>query len=68
VNKALLEYEIKRNGFTIGSFCETLGMSRSAFYRKCNGISEFGLDEIKAIKSLLRLSSLEPIFFAEQVS
>ena len=68
VDKTLLEYEIKRNGYGIGEFCEMLGMSRSAFYRKCNGVTEFTLQDIKAIKKLLNLQSVEPIFFADEVS
>lgn len=68
VNKALLEYEIKKNGFTIAEFCEKIGISKSAYYRKCNGSSEFGVTEIRAIMKLLNLQSAEAIFFADEVS
>ena len=43
-------------------------MSRSAFYRKCNGISEFTQGEIQHIVDILDLESPMGIFFAEKVS
>ena len=42
-----LEYEMKRRGVTVENLCENIGMSRSAFYRKCRGTSEFTLTEIQ---------------------
>ena len=64
MNRALLEYEIRKNGYTIERFCEMIGLSRSAFYRKCNGQTEFNVSEIKSIAAILHLKSVEPIFFA----
>ena len=64
VNKALLEYEMKQNGKTISNMCEMLNISRSAFYRKCNGISEFTQSEIQRIVDYLNLESPVDIFFA----
>ena len=64
MNKALLEYHMKRNGKSIFNMCEILKISRSAFYRKCNGISEFTQSEIKKIVEYLNLSSPMDIFFA----
>jgi ACT domain-containing protein len=68
MNKALLEYEMKRHKVSIAAMCEKLGMSRSAFYRKCNGISEFTQSEIQLIVDLLDLESPMGIFFESKVS
>lgn len=68
MDKAKLEYEMTKNGITKGDMCARLGISRSAFYRKCNGISEFTLGEIQAIVELLNLDSPVGIFFAPKVS
>lgn len=48
--------------------CKRTGISRSAFYRKCNGISEFTLSEISDIMGILNLKSAEDIFFSKKVS
>lgn len=63
-----LEYEMKSRGVTIEKLCEDLHISRSAFYRKCRGISEFSLSEIQAIIDYLGLKSPMGIFFKEEVS
>ncbi len=68
MNAALLEYELKRRGMKKEELCEALGMSRSAFYRKMNGISEFTLSEIQNIVNTLDLESPVPIFFSDEVS
>ena len=68
MNKALLEYEMKKNNLTAEDMCEKIKMSRSTFYRKCNGISEFTLVEIKKIVAILHLESPMAIFFADEVS
>lgn len=65
MNKALLEYEMKRNGFTASKLCSEIGISLSAFYKKCNGKSEFKQGEIAKIVSLLKLESPVDIFFAK---
>ena len=64
MNKALLEYKMKENGRSIVDMCEMLGISRSAFYRKCNGKSEFTQSEIQKIVVYLKLESPMEIFFA----
>jgi DNA-binding NtrC family response regulator len=64
VNTALLEYKMKENGKSISDMCEMLGISRSAFYRKCNGKSEFTQSEIQKIVDYLNLDSPVEIFFA----
>lgn len=68
MDKVLLEYEMKKKGVSVDQLCKRLGISRSAFYRKCNGVSEFTLSEIKKIVEILHLESPMAIFFAEMVS
>lgn len=63
MNKALLEYTMKINGKSIPDMCSALGISRSAFYRKCNGKSEFTHSEIQKIVDYLNLNSPVDIFF-----
>lgn len=65
MNTALLEYKMKENGKSIADMCEMLGISRSAFYRKCNGKSEFTQSEIQKIVIYLKLDSPVEIFFAQ---
>ena len=64
MNKALLEYKMKEKGTSISDMCSVLNISRSAFYRKCNGTSEFTLSEIQKITAFLNLDSPVEIFFA----
>lgn len=68
MDKALLEYEMKKKGVSIADMCAKLGCSRSAFYRKCNGISEFTQSEIQTIVDYLELDSPVGIFFTNKVS
>ena len=68
MNKALLEYEMKKKKVSISDMCEKLGISRSAFYRKCNGLSEFTQGEIQKIVDLLNLETPMGIFFEAKVS
>ncbi len=63
-----LEYEMKSRGITIEKMCEDLKISRSAFYRKCRGVSEFTQGEIQNIVDYLGLESPMGIFFANKVS
>jgi ACT domain-containing protein len=68
MDKALLEYEMKKRGVSIADMCAKLSCSRSAFYRKCNGISEFTQSEIQIIVDYLGLESPMGIFFSPKVS
>ena len=68
MNKYKLEYEMKTRGVTIEKLCKDIDISRSAFYRKCNGISEFTQGEIQKIIKYLGLTSPMGIFFEEEVS
>ena len=65
MNTPLLEYKMKENGKSILDMCKMLGISRSAFYRKCNGKSEFTQSEIQKIVVYLKLDSPVEIFFAQ---
>ena len=68
MDKNLLFYEMKKSGVSIKDMCEKLDISRSAFYRKCNSISEFTQREIQTIVDVLELESPVGIFFTEKVS
>ena len=68
MNKALLEYEMKKRNISIDSLCEKIGISKTSFYRKTNGKSEFTLGEIQEIVKLLKLESPMEIFFAKEVT
>lgn len=65
MNKALLEYKMSEKGKSIADMCTMLNISRSAFYRKCNGKSEFTRSEIIKIVDFLKLESPVEIFFAD---
>ena len=68
MDKYKLAYEMKRKGVSTDMMCHALGISRSALYRKTNGISEFTLSEIQKIVDILDLDSPVGVFFAEKVS
>lgn len=65
--KRLLE-EMKKKNITIKMMYQELNMSRTAFYRKCHGKSEFTQSEIQHIVEFLKLDSPMGIFFTEKVS
>lgn len=68
MDKYRLEYERKKQGLTIDALCADIKMSKSAYYRKLNGHSEFTKSEIEAICDTLKLKSPMGIFFTETVS
>lgn len=68
MNKARLEYEMNLRHISKSDMYAMLGISRSAFYRKCNGESEFTQSEIQKIVDFLNLDSPMGIFFTEKVS
>lgn len=68
MDKLRLEYEMKSRGITVDRLCESVGISRSAYYRKVSGKSEFTQGEIQGIVDLLGLPSPMGVFFAEKVS
>ena len=63
-----LEYEMKNQGMSAEELCQAIGISKSAYYRKLKGKSEFTLGEITKIIDTLHLDSPVGIFFAEKVS
>lgn len=68
LDKYKLEYEMRSRGITNERLCRDLNMSRSAFYRKCNGLSQFTQSEIQRIVDYIGLDSPMGIFFTEKVS
>ena len=68
MNKELLLEKMQARGISIKEMYTKLRISRSAFYRKCNGLSEFTLDEMKKIMALLGEDDPREIFFNLKVS
>lgn len=63
-----LEYEMKKKGYNAERLCHEIGISKSAYYRKMKGTSEFTQGEIQKIVDVLELNSPMGIFFSEKVS
>ena len=63
MDKFKLEYEMKSRGITVEKMCSDLHISRSAFYRKCKGITQFTQSEIQKIVDYIGLESPMGIFF-----
>lgn len=68
MNKQKLEERMKQHGINKTEAFTRLKISRSAFYRKLNGISEFTLQEIRELMVMLDLDSADEIFFDRKVS
>lgn len=68
MDKYKLLYEMKKKGISVNQLCKALNISKSAFYRKCNGTSEFTRNEIQQIVDYVGLDSPMGIFFKEKVS
>jgi transcriptional regulator with XRE-family HTH domain len=68
LDKYKLEYEMKSKGVTVDKLCKDLKISRSAYYRKMSGKTQFTLEEIQQIVEYLGLDSPMGIFFTEKVS
>ena len=68
MNKALLKYTMDIHNVSVDELCAFIGISKSAFYKKINGKSEFTRGEIVKICQRLGLESPVDIFFAEKVS
>lgn len=68
MNKQALINRMREQGLSITDMYKALNMSRSSFYRKCNGQSEFTLKEITRIMEILSVRDPNEIFFASQVS
>lgn len=68
MNKNKLYFVMAERKISCQEMCDKLKISRSAFYRKVNGISEFTQSEIQSIVDILELKSPMGIFFEEKVS
>lgn len=68
MDKAKLEYEMKKRNVSAQELCKAIDMNRTTFYRKCKGISEFTQSEIQEIVDYLQLGSPMGFFFADEVS
>lgn len=68
MNYERLKLAMDKKGVTDKMMYTQLGISRSAFYRKCRGITEFTQSEIQRIVDYLQLESPMGIFFDEKVS
>ena len=68
MNKALLRYTMDTQNVSVEELCAYIGISKSAFYKKINGKSEFTRGEIEKICRRLDLASPVDVFFADKVS
>lgn len=68
LNAAKLKNAIEARNMSINMFCANIGISRSAFYRKMRGTSEFTQGEIQKTIDILGLESPVEIFFSSKVS
>ena len=70
MNRQMLKAKIVMLDKTSTEVLEDLGISRSAWYRKLSGASEFTRDEITMISSYLNLDEEEMIgiFFDDLIS
>ena len=65
-----LKAQMIRKDKTVDQLCAALGISRSAWFRKVNGVSEFTQGEITGLRFELELDDHQTgiIFFNENVS
>lgn len=68
MNGDKLEQIMRDKNVNVKDMYTRLGMSRSAFYRKCRGISEFKISEITKICEILGIDTGSEIFFGKEVS
>ena len=70
MNESLLRATMVLKNVKVSEICEELGISRSAWFRKLNGSSQFTRDEISVISKVLYLdeAQLIQIFFASEVT
>lgn len=63
-----LKAEIARNGLTIPTLAEKVGMNKKTLYGKIKGVSSFNLNEVSKIVDALNLTDEEmlEIFFDKQ--
>lgn len=70
MNKDELKAQIVRKNRTASQLCSAIGISRTAWFRKLNGKSQFTLKEIVNIREELDLDDKQTniIFFNKEVS
>lgn len=68
MNRQKLLAKMAEQKISVGKMCSLLNMSRSAFYRKTRGISEFTIGECNRIVSILHIDNPAEIFFCAEVS
>ena len=70
MNARELKAQMIRKDKTVDQLCAALGISRSAWFRKVNGVSEFTQGEITGLRFELELDDHQTgiIFFNENVS
>lgn len=68
MNKIKLDAIMREKRVTKKALCSALGISRTALYRKTNGISEFTVSEMEKIISILEIAQPAEIFFNSGVS
>ena len=70
MNKDELKAQIVRKNRTANQLCSAIGISRTAWFRKLNGKSQFTLKEIINIREELDLDDKQTniIFFNKEVS
>ena len=59
---------MKKHGISSEKITEIIGISRSTFYRKLNGESDFYRSEILAMGTVLPREEINRIFFDQKVS
>lgn len=70
MNKDELKAQIVRKNKTANQLCAAIGISRTAWFRKLNGKSQFTLKEVVDIREVLDLDDEQTniIFFNKEVS
>lgn len=70
MNKDELKAQIVRKNKTANQLCAAIGISRTAWFRKLNGKSQFTLKEVVDIREELDLDDEQTniIFFNKEVS
>lgn len=67
MNEYKMMYEMNRKHISMEEICKALGISRSAFYRKRKGKTEFTNSEINKFCDYVGCSPIG-IFFSEKVT
>ena len=66
MNAEKLREVMQEKGISVKRMCQEIGISRKAFWSKCEGRSEFKLNEILAIVDLLGMDDAIEIFFPSE--